>query len=236
MTDIEVGEDSTCITDIPEEDLKTAIKVLETIAQLHPKFKNNHKSLKRPRDDTETEPNVRDPSCANHVKVLDEESINLYKHSSLRPLRKALADAYEVHRLIQFQGLPVEDFNKRRAEERSLKRQKAAEREQQKRYIASTQLRKGRVEKLENLKDSAKEEELFKLTQFMIPDGHVDTTTDLASGPEPFLLLDASNDEDGSKPNDNEGGQESSGPTLPILRSCYVCKVRFRNLHRVRID
>jgi hypothetical protein len=86
----------------------------------------------------------------------------------------------------------------------------------QKKYVAATDLRRGRVEKLEKLKEDSKEEEEAKLMQFLIPDGHVDTSNN--NGVK-LLVEDASDDND-----DNEK-EQSSGKVLPKLRSCYVCKV-----------
>jgi len=86
----------------------------------------------------------------------------------------------------------------------------------QKKYIADTALRRGRVDKLEKLKMSAVGEEMEKLRRFMVPDGDVDTTV-------VGRIMDG----------DAEGGdtEMDKGVKLPNLRSCYVCKIRFRDLH-----
>lgn len=224
------------ILDISGEDLITAIKVLEKIAKLHPNF---HECKKRSRDDAdlpESGESASNSSACFKGNELNKDIINIYKHPSLRPFRKALVGAYEVHSLMQLKGIPLEDLKKRKDEERTIKRQKAAEKEQQKLYIASTELRRGRVEKLESLKDSAKDEELIKLTEFMIPDGHVDTMYP-SSQQEQRLLLNGNTEDTGAETTANEHkvtAGENSGRTLPYLRSCYVCKVRYRYLHRVR--
>jgi len=162
---------------ITQGDVETAIRVLNAVARLDPKRKE-------------------------HADGLD-----LYRQKNLRPFRKALASCLELHQKTMYQGKPELEHFEQRKQERSIKRQKASERFHQKNYIASTALRKGRVEKLEMLKDDAKNEEEARLMNFMIPDGHVQAT--------PMLL------ENGDAPK-----------TLPAkLRSCYVCKVRFRDLH-----
>jgi nitrogen regulatory protein PII-like uncharacterized protein len=229
MTDVETN--TTCILGVSEQELRAAIRVLEIVAGLHPKLGSNVKSLKRPRDDDESNTN-----CSSNVQ--ENEAMATYMNKSLRPLRKALSDAYEVHKLFQYRGLTPQEYKKQSEEERTMKRQKAAEREQQKRYIAATQLRRGRVEKLESLKESAMEEELSKLTQFMIPDGHVNTTDYVPR----TNILRLTQEETHTIPSAYKVEEEETatsasvqdvGPTLPILRSCYCCKVRFRNLHSV---
>eukprot|EP00553_Chaetoceros_curvisetus_P013779 CAMPEP_0204636134 /NCGR_PEP_ID=MMETSP0717-20131115/33329_1 /ASSEMBLY_ACC=CAM_ASM_000666 /TAXON_ID=230516 /ORGANISM="Chaetoceros curvisetus" /LENGTH=98 /DNA_ID=CAMNT_0051655119 /DNA_START=36 /DNA_END=329 /DNA_ORIENTATION=+ len=76
-----------------------------------------------------------------------------------------------------YEGKSEEEHYANLAQQRSLKRQKLAEREQQKKYIANTELRSGRIKKLEKLKMDSKEEEEKRLQMqaLMIPDGHVDT-------------------------------------------------------------
>jgi len=85
--------------------------------------------------------------------------------------------------------------------------------------VAATNLRRGRVEKLEKLKEDAKDEEEAKLMQFLIPDGHVDASNN--NNGVKLLVEDASDDEKDT----------TDGKVLPKLRSCYVCKIRFRILH-----
>jgi NAD(P)-dependent dehydrogenase (short-subunit alcohol dehydrogenase family) len=90
--------------------------------------------------------------------------------------------------------------------EKSLKRQKMAETQQQQRYISETALRKGRIERLHKLLEDSKNEEHSRFMALMVPDGHVPST--------PALL---------------ENGEETI--RLPKLRSCYVCKIRYREMH-----
>jgi NAD(P)-dependent dehydrogenase (short-subunit alcohol dehydrogenase family) len=120
--------------------------------------------------------------------------------------------------------------------ERTLKRQKMAERAMQQKYVASTDLRKGRVEKLEKLQDDCKDEEegRVRLLQYLVPDGHVDTT--VTTG---LKLLENGMNSTAEKEEDNNDDSLTATPTttsstttvLPKLRSCYSCKVRFRNMH-----
>ena len=167
---------------ITQADLETAIRVLNAVARL-------------------------DPKCNEH-----EDGLDLYKQTNLRPFRKALASCLELHQKTMFQGKSELEHYEQRKQERSLKRQKASERFHQKNYIASTTLRKGRVERLEKLMNNAKQEEEAQLLRRLIPDGHVDEAS-------PSLLLE-------------NGDNATSSSSLPAkLRSCYVCKVRYRDLH-----
>lgn len=133
-----------------------------------------------------------------------EAGLEIYKSVALRPLRKALSGCLELQKRIMYMGKSEDEHYDQHKKERSLRRQKMAESVQQKKYIAETQLRRGRVEKLQQLKAEAQDEEQAKLMHVMVPDGHVDA---------PTLLLT------------NEDVQ------LPKLRSCYACKIRYRTLH-----
>ena len=168
---------------ITHGELATAIKVLNAVAALNPR--------KRKKDAA--------------------DGMDLYKHSELRPFRKSLAGCLELHKRLMFQGKSEEEYYEQRIAERSLKRQKMAEQAQQKKYIADTALRKGRMDRLNEKLSDAKDEELSKV-QLMIPDGHVETTT-------PKLL-------------ENGNENEEENVKLPKLRSCYVCKARYRDLHK----
>jgi NAD(P)-dependent dehydrogenase (short-subunit alcohol dehydrogenase family) len=185
----EASEDGTVrlVAELPnnitESDLACAIRVLHSVASLNTK--------------------KRKADAPSDV----DEGLERYKQPKLRPLRKALAQCIELHKKTMFSGKAEEMHYQDRKEERSLKRQKMAESQQQKKYIAETALRKGRVERLQQLKDDAKEEEHARLMAHMVPDGHVDA--------QPHLL-------------ENGGDADIK---LPKLRSCYVCKVRYRELH-----
>jgi hypothetical protein len=146
-----------------------------------------------------------------------DDCLKLYQNVNLRGIRKSIAGVFELHKMQMYEGLSEEEYYEKRIAERSLKRQKIAEREKQKQYIAATELRRGRIDKLEKLKLDAKEEEEKRLLiqSLMIPDGHVETEENSES-----KLL-----KNGTTADDEKGVQ------LPKLRSCYVCKVRYRELH-----
>lgn len=163
---------------ITKSEMDTAIRVLNAIAKLNPTKKRG--------DET--------------------DGLDAYKQSNLRPFRKALASCLELHKRTMFNGREEEEHYYKRQEERSLKRQKTAERAMHKKYVANTELRKGRVEKLQSLLTDAEDEERRKLSALQQPDGAVETVAMLTNGtPE--------------------------NVKLPKLRSCYVCKVRFRDMH-----
>jgi len=153
------------------------------------------------------------------------DGLTLYKQSNLRPLRKALHAVLELHKRTLFQGAEEEAHYEARRQLRSLKRQKTAEAAQHQKYLAATELRRGRVQRLQQLQSDARAEEETKsllMSNYMIPDGHVETTTTTNTG---NLLL--TNQEEGTVDDDNNNTTE-----LPKLRSCYVCKVRYRQLHQ----
>jgi NAD(P)-dependent dehydrogenase (short-subunit alcohol dehydrogenase family) len=187
---------------ITQADLLTASKVLSAISKFHPKHK-----ITIDGDDKQYKKRSRD------------ESLKLYQDSSLRPIRKAIAGVFELHKLQLHGGSSEEDYYANRIEERTLKRQKMAEKLQQKKYIADTELRRGRIAKLDKLKLDSKEEEeaRLKIQALMVPDGHVDTEMNVK------MIQDGNVEEKEQK--------DGEGIKLPKLRSCYVCKVRFRDLH-----
>jgi Dehydrogenases with different specificities (related to short-chain alcohol dehydrogenases) len=191
---------------ITHAELLIATRVLSAISKFHPKNK------------------VESPADNQNEKVYKkrsrDECLKLYQDPALRPIRKAIAGVFELHKLQLYNGVSEEDYFANRIAERTLKRQKMAERTQQKKYIADTQLRRGRIEKLEKLKNESKEEEESKLKihSLMIADGHVDTEGEMK------LLHHFSE-------GDLDQNTQGEGVKLPKLRSCYVCKVRYRDLH-----
>jgi len=203
-------------------ELQTCIKVLNAVKSLTPP-----KKRKRDNDDS-------------------ENLLERYKHSNLRPLRKALSQCLDLHQRTMYGGKTEREFYKDQIEERTLKRQKHAERARQKNYIATTALRRGRVERLNQKAEEAKDEEMAKLQRMMmIPDGHVETVNhDDSEGDDATTIgrktklltnhMDASNGTDetaltATKPTPQQPDGEPV--QLPVLRSCYVCKTRFRQLH-----
>lgn len=201
-------------------DMQTAIRVLHAVAALHPKKRKKIKNRK-------PDPMPGNGNNLDHGDAEPDENdgLSAYKHANLRPLRKALADCLELHKLTMFQGKEEVRHYEDLIQKRSLKRQKIAERDLHRKYIETTELRRGRVERLKQLQEEAKDEETARLmAATMIPDGHVDTME--TGNTAPRLLT---SDQDATtKPNQpiNENATE-----LPKFRSCYVCKVRFRQLH-----
>ena len=257
---------------ITESELQTTIRVLDAVASLNPRMNKKKKqqsqlhTKKKRKESSSNDGNADAAAGAGGGGDIPEDhqeadGIEQYKSSKLRPLRKSLAQCFELHKLLMYDGKNENQHYKDRMAERTLKRQKLAESDHQKKYIASTQLRRGRVEKLERLKSDAREEEEEKLLRMLVPDGHVDTaaSTDvkqIAAGIPgeqlPLLLGDEKKDSDGDGGDDDDGGDgegtsksdgepkdnnSTANPSaatpvqLPKLRSCYVCKVRFRELH-----
>mmetsp|Transcript_23261 Transcript_23261/g.67144 ORF Transcript_23261/g.67144 Transcript_23261/m.67144 type:complete len:742 (+) Transcript_23261:362-2587(+) len=225
------------------DDLQTAIKVLTAVASLNPKKKKSKKKRRRNEDGDGSDGGSADGKVGDkEIADKDQSGIEQYQSSNLRPLRKALAQCFELHKLLIYNGKSEDQHYKDRIAERTLKRQKLSESDHQKKYIASTALRRGRVEKLEKLKTDAMDEERAKLEQLkmLVPDGHVDTAA------LPGTISGASNllEDEKKSADDDEGDDDDkvvSKPAdlttdgepvqLPKLRSCYVCKVRFRELH-----
>lgn len=257
--------------DITIQDLQTAIKVLNAIGQLHPKFhkknkkKNNNKRPRSPaksKDDTEqnkggdgespigNNPNSNPTNSsgednnsnknANEIQEEEIDPLSLYQHSNLRPLRKALAQSFEVHKLTIFRGENPEKHYKKKLNDRTLKRQKTAETIAQQKYLENTLLRKGRTEKMKQLQMDSMEEEMNKIAshstqeQLLLESG--DGPTSQGDQHKKNLIQKACNMmipdghvETGDIGSNTVNSQETK--QLPKLRSCYVCKVRFRELH-----
>jgi len=214
---------------ITEADLRAATRVLEAVAALNSRGGKKGGNKKRPRSEGEDDSKGGDLTKSGDDGEDDEEEedgLAQYRHKNLRPIRKALSKCFELHKRLVFGGKSEERHYTERVAERTLKRQKMAERTQQKEYIAKTQLRRGRIERLEKLKDDAKEEVVGKL-KMLVPDGHVDTL-EIEGGAQQLLLKDGASEGDG-----DAGGEEKKDDpvSLPKLRSCYVCKVRYRELH-----
>jgi len=169
------------LSGVTEGELKIAVRVMVAVASLNC----------RKRKDGENE----------------EKGLKLYNQSNLRPFRKALSQCWELHKQIMFSGKSEDQHYENKKAERSLKRQKMADNQLQKKYIADTALRRGRVERLQKLKDDAADEEHSKIMSMMIPDGQVEAQKMI------------------------ENDDKNPEKLLPKLRSCYVCKKRFRELH-----
>jgi NAD(P)-dependent dehydrogenase (short-subunit alcohol dehydrogenase family) len=213
---------------ITQEQLSIAVKVLNAVGKL-----NQRSTMKRKRAINEE----TDPDIKNKKEV--DDGLELYKQPNFRPFRKALAKCLELHKRTMFRGTEEEEHYEQRKLDRSLKRQKMAEQQMQKKLIADTALRKGRVEKLNTLKNDAQEEEEAKMRMLamMVPDGHVNTEK-IAVGK---LLIEGPAHENGDGKDQTEmdisnkqaDSRDDNNNTikLPKLRSCYVCKSRYRDLH-----
>ncbi|KAL7542613.1 hypothetical protein ACHAXR_011935 [Thalassiosira sp. AJA248-18] len=240
---------------ITEQDLATAIRVLDAVSSLDPKNKKKKMKKKRKADAL-----AKKNANANTYNTTDNDDNNdnnndglsQYKQPNLRPLRKSLSATLSLHQQTMYEGKSELDYYEQRLAGRSLKRQKMAENAQQKKYVASTDLRKGRVEKLERLRrEEGREEEEGKLLRFLIPDGHVDTAS-TNGGDDGIKMLEngggngngVATEEDGKKQSiktnnsnnpdnnaQNENNNNNNTTVLPKLRSCYVCKIRYRILH-----
>ena len=175
---------------------------------------------------------------------------DFYQHSNLRPLRKAIHPILQLHSHQMYTGQTKNKYSQNRLNQQTLKRQKLAETISQQKHINNTKLRKGRVEKLNQLKSDAKLEEENKIQFYqqqgggnrgdlllehevnirkeqqmlMIPDGHVDTT---ATTTNEAITINITN----LQPDENETTTTTTTTTLPKLRSCYVCKIRYREMH-----
>ena len=233
---------------ITKKELDIAIKVLSAVGKLNPhhpsnrpaknkpnkknnrKKKNNNKKQKTNNmdDNTTTDnevttknDNVNDNDSSQ--KEEHERLLGLYKDASLRLLRKELVHCCELQNMCMYNGLSQDEYYEKRHQERTLKRQKASEAHFQKIYIQETQLRKGRLQKMQALLNSHNPSNNHKALP-LIPDGHVDTAA--TTLPTPLLTDKTDND---AMRDVVEG--KSDGISLPKLRSCYVCKVRYRDLH-----
>lgn len=193
---------------ITTDELKTAIRVLNCVALLNRRKRKKHHDV--------------NSGASNQ----EPDGLELYKQSNLRPLRKALAGCLELHRRTMFEGKSEEEHYEQRKLERSLKRQKMAERDRHKKYIADTALRRGRVEKLNKFKEDAKDEEEQKMLAMMIPDGHVESLPQQQS-----KMLEGGGAETENSDAEDKKEDSTENIKLPKLRSCYVCKIRYRDLH-----
>jgi NAD(P)-dependent dehydrogenase (short-subunit alcohol dehydrogenase family) len=175
-------------------DLQVAIDVLNIVAALNPKHQPRHNGTKP------TSPTDKSSSSI-------DEGIALYQQSNLRPFRKALAQCLDLHKRTMFKGASESDYKRQRAENDhwSRKRQRMAKKELYHNLVASTALRKGRVDRLQALQKGAGGERntLLAIHDMMIPDGHVDV-----------VLPDI-----------------NTTTVLPNSRLCYVCKIPYWELH-----
>jgi NAD(P)-dependent dehydrogenase (short-subunit alcohol dehydrogenase family) len=191
-------------------ELRTTIKVMNAIAALNPKNGN---------------PAQQKGSHTTTAATNKEDGIELYKQSNLRPFRKALSLCMEMHQRTMYNGIREQDHYDNRKQERSWKRQKMSEKDLYWKHIEATALRKGRVDKLQAALQEYEDEERYKLESMMIPDGHVDVGTAKTA----VMLTNEKEDEN----NNGKTHPDQTQPVviLPFLRACYVCKIRYRELH-----
>lgn len=263
------------------EELSITVRVLEAVASLDPKNRkkskgrSGHSNKKRSAGDVDGTSNS-ESTTPNHGEMKSKEDgiteggeennrLDDYRHSNLRPLRKALAKCHALHAQTMYGGQTQEEHLRQRGVERTLKRQKMAENVMQRRYVACTKLRRGRVERLNALKLDGADEERAKMERYMIPDGHVadesmsnralmDAQEDCRNTAPKLMLgngedsnvensdeqkskkkdvdkVSTASDENSIPNGDSKDGHNPTGVELPKLRSCYVCKVRYRKLH-----
>jgi hypothetical protein len=243
---------------ITEEDLATAIRVLDAISSLDPK-KRRQQQKKRRRNEKTSDASERTNDVNDGMDGGDDndddddDGVARYRRPDLRRFRKSLSDCLALHQLTMYEGKSESDYYEQRLAERTLKRQKMAERAQQRKYVAATDLRKGRMDKLERLREESRgeeEERQLLLMQYLVPDGHVDTASNengavvdngvkmLENGNyadangKRHASANGGTDDDDSHCNPNDRDDETNTTTvLPKLRSCYSCKARFRIMH-----
>mmetsp|Transcript_14312 Transcript_14312/g.35935 ORF Transcript_14312/g.35935 Transcript_14312/m.35935 type:complete len:731 (-) Transcript_14312:101-2293(-) len=247
---------------VSPEDVETTVKVLNAVSDLSQKNSshkrkhigsvvNNKKKRKNngesaiegncTEEKKEEKENAND-SNSNTAKVDADDLLNEYRTSkALRPLRKAMIQCYnKIVKPTMFDGhSSIEKFRDHKESMTQIKKRKMADASQQKKHIANTLLRKGRIEKLNSKLQEGQEEERSKFEQLkltMVPDGHVDTR------PTPTALPQLTDGKDAAKNNKDsknvptvttvDDDDEDEETVLPNLRSCYVCKSRFRKLHK----
>jgi len=134
-----------------------------------------------------------------------------YKLPQLRDFRRVMTECCKLRERTMFDGMTEEQYRDHMFEKRSDKKRESRSKQQQKKYINSTALRQGRIDKLNALKNSAKEEEVNKML-LMVPDGSVESSAN-------YLRDTPENDS-------NDSVELNVKP-----RSCYVCKKRYFKLH-----
>ncbi|KAF0718988.1 Aste57867_1351 [Aphanomyces stellatus] len=142
--------------------------------------------------------------CMDVLNILSKD-LSVLELPAMRNFRKVLAPVSDFMESRKFQG----KGRKKYLEDQELRREKEARNIKRKmndhKYINSATLRRGRVEKLNELLEQGKDEEVAMLP--LIADGAVEDS--------PALLEDTKDDK----------------PVLNKQRSCYTCKVRYDALH-----
>jgi NAD(P)-dependent dehydrogenase (short-subunit alcohol dehydrogenase family) len=234
------------VAEITYGDLRTAVRVLNAVAAL-----NRHQTHRTTRKDLQsvsagsTLIENREKACdnvddnhdtdADNDNDTDDEGLNRYRHQLLRPLRVAIAGCIALHERTMYDGQTKDQYQQKRYQKHAYKRRRMAEKAQYQNLIASTRLRQGRVEKLRQLlhdqADTAIEQQQLVTAatgsaaaatttamSLLVPDGHVNTS-------------DQSSINESTTTTANTSSSSSAPCELPELRSCYVCKARYRILH-----
>ena len=168
---------------ITEQHLATAIRVLDAVSSLGKGTKKKQQQKKKRKSsnlEQATDSGTKEAQLDQDEIIDDDdedEGLVKYRQPNLRQFRKSLAACLSLHQKAMYGGKTELKHFQQRIGERTLKRQKIAEKAQQRKYVAATELRRGRVDRLEKLREESKEEEEAKLMRFLVPDGHVDTTT-----------------------------------------------------------
>jgi len=160
---------------------------------------------------------------------------------ALRSLRKALGQLVEWQfKIIMFDGKSQEVYTKELERRKQTQRHVNQETHKQRKYLDSTTLRRSRLDKLNMLKDQGRDEEEAKLLANLVPDGPAESNEPLLTFPKyenrvekalEMLPLDAKGDIFDNTGESNSVSGMAGNISLPKLRSCYVCKQRFRELH-----
>ena len=199
----------------------------ETITKKSRQTNNDHDNVKQITEQLDKELSSEDlETTIRTIEKLSELPYDVYRsYQRLRPLRKVIHTILNKTNASMFGGTgDRRAYVADKGEKSYLKGLKAKATRQQRNYLDKTILRKGRIDRLNALKESAKEEECNKLNM-LVPDG-----VPLLNGQEAnFInckkLLTTGSDD----PAHGEG--PSSQILLPKARSCYICKVRYNKLH-----
>jgi len=235
---------------ISPEELQNVVSVLNRIAS---------RVVGRPCGTEVHQPPPKNGTSSSSSTARSGTSLRWYTQCpELRPLRKAMTPFVDYQLQQRYQGKSPQEFHNGKFQRMQSQRQRMKETCEQRKYLNTTQLRKGRLDQLNALlveqqqrpEDDDDEEEVGRTTnpeqedalvptkhtkgsnhsllQYLIPDGAV-TTSSTTAKQERSLLVE-------SPPTTTittmlEEGQSQHQQILPKLRSCYVCKKRFRELH-----
>lgn len=156
---------------------------------------------------------------------------------NLRPLRKALAPLAALQCRGMFDGAgSLSEYRKQQNRRKEENRRKSQETHEQRKYLDTSLLRRSRIDRLNALRDDAKDEEEERHLRFLIPDGPANVATTTTTTTTRLSLTNGSDGQTATTTmttkDDVVATDEPPVVILPKLRSCYVCKRRFRELHR----